>query len=76
MGCVRDNRVYKEYSGNREYRFEVYLNPGFYEVWVRHKIRDEYMGSDWFAYDDIPGYMHHADTLARAIEIGREYINR
>lgn len=76
MGCVRDNRVYQEYSGNREYRFEVYLNPGFYEVWVQQKFTDEYMGSDWFAYYDVPDYMHRTDTLARAIEIGRECIYR
>lgn len=72
---MRENQIYVEYSENREYRFEVYYNPGFYEVWVQRKVTDEYMGPDWFAYYDIPDYAHRADTLERAIETGRECIN-
>lgn len=47
---MRDNKVYQEYSADREYRFEVYRNQNTYEVWVLKKITDEYMGSKWFDY--------------------------
>lgn len=68
---MRDDMVYSEYSENRDFRFEVYGAAGFYEVWLQRKVTDEYMGPDWFAYYDISDDRHLADTLERAIEIGR-----
>lgn len=72
---MRDNMVYQEYSANKAFRFEIYHNPDFYEIWVQRKITDEYMGPEWFDYYDISDYMHRADTIERAIEIGRECMN-
>ena len=70
---MRDNTEYQEYSADREYRFEVYRNQNIYEIWVQKKKRtDEYMGSEWFDYYDISDYMHYADSLERAVEIGKE----
>ena len=69
---MRNIMVYQEYSTDREFRFEVYRNQNSYETWVQRKITDEYMGSEWFDYHDISDYMHRADTLERAIEIGKE----
>ncbi len=67
-----NNMIYQEYAEDREARFEVYPSGNFYEVWVQRKMTDEYMGPDWFAYYDIPDHCHRADTLERAVEIGRE----
>lgn len=64
--------VYQAYTEDREARFEVYRNGEFYEVWVQRRITEEYMGPDWFSYCDIPDHCHRADTLERAVEIGRE----
>ena len=70
---MRDNTVYQEYSADREYRFEVYRNQNIYEIWVQKKKRtEEYMGSEWFDDCDISDYMHYADSLERAVEIGKE----
>lgn len=69
---MRDDVVYQEYSANRMFRFAVYRNPTYYEIWVQKRITDEYMGPDWFDYHDIPDDMHRTDTLERAIEVGRE----
>lgn len=69
---MRDIVVYQEYSKDKEYRFEVYPHDDYYQVWVQKKITDEYMGEDWFDYHDISDLMYYADTLERAIEIGRE----
>ncbi len=65
---MRNVMVYEEYSADREFRFKVYCNQTFYEIWVQRKIRDEYMGPEWFDYHDISDYMHRADTLERAKE--------
>ncbi len=45
---------------------------GSYEIWIRKKMTDEYMGRDWFDYIDISDYIHYADTFERAAEIGKE----
>ena len=71
---MRDAAIWQEYSADREYRFEVYQNPGFYEVWVQKRITVDYMG-EWVGYHDIPDAMHHTDTLERAIETGRECLS-
>lgn len=67
-----DTMVYQEYFDNKEYRFEVYRSHNFYEIQVQHKITDDYMGEDWFDYCNINDYKHCADTIEKAIEIGRE----
>lgn len=72
---MRDTMVYQEYSANRDYRFEVYICQNGYEIWVQRKITDDYMGDDWFDYHDISDYMHYADSIERAIEIGRECLH-
>ena len=69
---MRNVPIYQEYSTGREFRFEVYYNRNSYEIWVQRKITDAYMGPEWFAYHDIWDYMHHADTIERAIQIGKE----
>lgn len=69
---MRDTLIYLEYSEDKDLRFEVYRNPNCYEVWLQRKITDEYMGADRFDYYDISDHRHLADTLERAIEIGRE----
>lgn len=73
---IREEPVYVEYSENRAFRFEIDRHPDFYEIWVQRKVTDEYLGPDWFAYYDIPDYLHRADTMERAIEIGREGLRR
>lgn len=35
---MRETMVYQEYSINNEYRFEVYSNPNYYEIWVQKKL--------------------------------------
>lgn len=69
---MREKLVYEEFSEDKSYKFEVYKNVNSYEIWVQKRITDEYMGDDWFAYHDISDYMHCADTLERAVEIGKE----
>lgn len=69
---MRDTLVYQEYSTNQEYRFEVYRNRNFYEIWVQRKISDDIMGNEWFYYSDLSDGKHCADTIERAIEVGRE----
>jgi len=72
---MRDVLVYEVYSENRDFRFEVYREKNYFEVWVQRKITDEYMGPDWFDYHDIADHKHMTDTLDKAIEIGRESLN-
>lgn len=69
---MRNEAVYEEYSEDKMYRFVVYRNEDLFEVWVQKRFTDEYMGEDWFDYEDIRDVMHYADTLERAKEIGRE----
>ena len=69
---MRDDVVYQEYSADREYRFVVHRRPAFYAVQVQCRITDAYMGPDWFDYHDRSDGIHCADTLERAIEIGKE----
>ena len=69
---MRDNSLHQEYSPDGAFRFEVYHDADFYEVWVQRKITDEYMGPNWFTYYDMPSCRHCTDTLERAIEIGRD----
>ena len=69
---MRDNMVYEEYSDNKEYKFEVYKEKTYFETRVQKRITEECLGSDWFDYRDILDYKHIADSLDRAIEIGRE----
>lgn len=71
---MKQKIIYEEYSDNKEYKFEVYQNLNYYEIWVQKKMTDEYMGEEWFDYYDISYYMHISDTLERAIEIGKEYL--
>lgn len=72
---MRSNKVYEEYSADKERKFEVYENQKHFEIWVQEKIRDDYYGSDWFQYGDIKDALHIADTMERAIEIGRAYFS-
>lgn len=69
---MRDKLIYEEYSSDKEYMFEVYKNSNDYEVWVQKKAAEDCMDEESFYYLDIPDYSHRADTLKRAIEIGRE----
>lgn len=69
---VSDTMVYEEYSSDRYYRFEVYQCHNFYQIWIQKKVTDDYMGDDWLHYHNISDYMHIADSMERAIEIGRE----
>lgn len=71
---MRENKIYEEYSDNREYKFEVYQNPDYYEVWIQKRMVYEYMGKELFDYCDISDYMHRCDTLNRAVEMGGEYL--
>ena len=69
---MRDAPVYQEHSADGSFRFEVCRDRGCYVVWVQRKITDEYIGPEWLGYCDISDVMHRADTLERALEIGRE----
>ncbi len=67
-----DNVVYEEYSADRNYRFVVCKWGKLYKIWLENKVTDEYMGDEWFDYYPVADYMHIADTLERAVEIGKE----
>lgn len=69
---MKGTMIYQEYTANQNYKFEVYDCQSLYEVWLQKRITDDYMGTDWFDYHPISDYMHYADSLDRAIEIGRE----
>ena len=69
---MRDNLIQEEYSLDKQYRYLIYKEEKYYEVWIQKRITDEYMGPDWFTYSDIWDYKHMTDSLENAIEIGRE----
>ena len=64
--------IYEEFSEDANYKFEIYEKADAYEIWVKKKITDEYMGADWFDYHTVSDYMHYADTFERAVAIGKE----
>ena len=67
--------LHEEYTPDKYYRFQVFKQEHYYEVWVQEKITDEHLGPEWFNYSDIRDYMHTIDSLEKAIEIGRECLN-
>lgn len=69
---MRENLAGEGYSSDKQYRYRVYKEDKYFEVWLQKKITDEYMGPDWFTYSDIRDYKHVTDSLESAIEIGRE----
>ena len=70
---MRENVIATQYSQDEEYRFEIIdMNNGTFQVWVQCKIRDDYMGEDWFGWVDIKDHIHITDTIERAHEIGAE----
>ena len=69
---MRDNLIREEYSSDKQYRYLIYKENKYFEVWLQERITDEYMGSDWFTYSDIRDYKHTTDSIERAIEVGRE----
>lgn len=64
--------VYRETSADEAFRFEIYRERGLFKVGLERKITDEYMGPDWFGWAPVSDAAHIADTLERAVEIGRE----
>ncbi len=69
---MRENLVHEEYSSDKQYRYQVYKEDRYFEVWVQKRITDEFMGPDWFTYSDIRDYKHVTDNIENAIEVGRE----
>lgn len=69
---MRDNLICEEYSSDNQFRYLIYKEEKYYEVWLQKRITDENMGPDWFTYSDIRDYKHVTDSLDNAIEIGRE----
>ena len=67
--------LHEEYTQDKYYRFQVFKQEHYYEVWVQEKITDEHLGPEWFDYSDIRDYMHTTNSLEKAIEIGRECLN-
>ncbi|MCM1132422.1 MAG: hypothetical protein NC340_03020 [Ruminococcus flavefaciens] len=67
--------VYEEYSANKEYRFIVRRFGNLYKVWLESKVTDDYIGAEWSEYCPIADYTHIADTLERAVAIGKECMN-
>ena len=73
---MRENRVAIQYSQDEEYRFEIIdRKNGTFQVWVQSKIRDDYMGEDWFDWRDMRDFAHITDTIERAFEIGNECLS-
>lgn len=69
---MRDDLIREEYSSDKQYRYLIYKEEKYYEVWFQKRITDEYMGPDWFTYSDIRDDKHMTDSLESAMEIGRE----
>lgn len=69
---MRDDLIREEYSSDKQYRYLIYKEEKYYEVWFQKRITDEYMGPDWFTYSDIRDDKHMTDSLESAVEIGRE----
>lgn len=69
---MRDDLIREEYSFDKQYRYLIYKEEKYYEVWFQKRITDEYMGPDWFTYSDIRDDKHMTDSLESAMEIGRE----
>ncbi|MBR2760182.1 MAG: hypothetical protein IKD66_03330 [Solobacterium sp.] len=67
--------IHEEYSYDGRCRFIVCRKSDYFEVWVQKKIIDEYLNPDEIYFSDIPDIKHIADSLERAIEIGRECLN-
>lgn len=70
-----DNILHEEYSADKEYRFIVCKCGNLYKVWLENKMICDYMGSEWYDYCPVADYMHIADTLERAVEIGKESLH-
>lgn len=69
---MSDDFIREEYSFDKQYRYLIYKEEKYYEVWFQKRITDEYMGPDWFTYSDIRDDKHMTDSLESAMEIGRE----
>ena len=72
---MKRESIHEEYSNDGRYRFIVCKKPDYFEVWVQKRIKDEHLDPDKTYYSDIPDIMHIADSLERAIEIGKECLN-
>ena len=64
--------VYQEISADGAFQFEVYRDWGLFKVRTERRITDEYMGPDWFGWIPVSDMAHIADSLERAVELGRE----
>ena len=69
---MRSNLIHEEYSSDKQYKFQVYQEEKYYEVFLQKRISDEYMGPDWFTYSDVRDYKHIADSFDNAMKIGME----
>ena len=69
---MRSNLIHEEYSSDKQYKFQVYQEEKYYEVFLQKRITDEYMGPDWFTYSDVRDYKHIADSFDNAMKIGME----
>lgn len=41
---MRDDLIREEYSFDKQYRYLIYKEEKYYEVWFQKRITDEYMG--------------------------------
>jgi hypothetical protein len=69
---MRSNLIHEEYSSDKQYKFQVYQEEKYYEVFLQKRITDEYMEPDWFTYSDVRDYKHIADSFDNAMKIGME----
>ena len=67
--------IHEEYSYDGLYRFIVCRKSDYFEVWVQKRITDEYLDPEEIYFSDISDIKHIADSLERAIKIGRECLN-
>ena len=65
--------IYRETSPGGAFRFEVYQERSLFKVRTERRIEDDYMGPGWSGWIPVsPDMAHIADTLERAVELGRE----
>lgn len=65
--------IITKYSESKGYRYIVCdRGDGTYEVRLQQKITDSFMEDDWFGYVDLRDFIHVADSITHAVEIGEE----
>ena len=65
---MRSNLIHEEYSSDKQYKFQVYQEEKYYEVFLQKRITDEYMGPDWFTYSDVRDYIKENGYTIISIE--------